>query len=397
MWGKKMRTLRTFLGIVLVALLLFPEPARAQATVRVWYTWIGDAQTALQTWAKAYQTAHPDKPTISLEFVPFFDLQNRLQTVASNDRPDLFIGPSDWAGSLIATRQLLQLDSRLDDAFRTRFGDPVWKLAQYDSRVIAIPISLEGITLFYNRTKVDEKALPATLDDLIKQGSRGVVLSKDFYPTAGIFFALGGQLTTPTGDSLLKEGTAFKDYLTLLKDLWARGQRGELRIDSAADVFRQGNAAYLLADSTYYTELKRILGDNLGIAPLPTVNGKTWKPLVRTQQIYVALGSAQLDTGLDFARFVTSPVEQNTAATLAGFVPTSVDGLAALKEPRVESIGKQLIANGVPILSRPEMRVYWPVMQQAIHAVTLNNADIDSTIKTALAALDKGIAEARKP
>jgi maltose-binding protein MalE len=255
--------------------------------------------------------------------------------------------------------------------------------------------------LYYNRSLVDAANLPATLDDLLAQARRlttgdttGLMMGKDFYPSAGIFFALGGSLIDGRGDSQLGTGNAFAEYLTVLKDLWARSQKAELTLDVPADAFVQGKAAFFVDGNWNLAEYKKALGASLSTAPLPAVKGRAWKSLIRSQQLYFAIDSAHVDVALDFAQYVTGLSAQSLAAQTAGMVPVS--GQAQQADPLIGALAGQ-IAAGVPLSNRPEMALYWMPLQRAIDAVTLNDGDPNQAARDAVQQINKAIDVMRYP
>jgi arabinogalactan oligomer/maltooligosaccharide transport system substrate-binding protein len=386
-------------ALLLMLLALGPMPVRAATPLVVWHSWVGADAALLDTWINAYQAQTGDRVTVEAHYVPYFEMLERVG--ASDPSPDMIIGPSDWAAALIDKRMVLQLDNRLSPALRGQAVDLAWQLATYDARIIAIPISLEGMLFYYNRSLVEASKLPATLEDLLTQSRQltagditGLIMSKDFYPSAGIFFALGGSLIDEHGDSQLRTGNALAEYLAVLKDLWARSQKAELTLDAPADAFVQGKAAFLIDGNWNLPEYKKALGAALGTAPLPSVRGQAWRPLIRSQQLYLALNSTHVDAALDFGQYVTDLSAQITAAQNAGFVP--VNGQAQKADPLIGAIAAQITA-GVPLSNRPEMALYWVPLQRAIDAVTLNGTDPDQAAHDAMQQIDKAIDVMRYP
>jgi arabinogalactan oligomer/maltooligosaccharide transport system substrate-binding protein len=372
-------------------------PARAQVTVVLWHPWHGQAAALLESWIAAYAASNDGRIVVRAEYVPFFSLPGAFANPPGGERPDMVIGPSDWAGNLIRERLVAQLDGRLSADFRARIPDLAWEAATFDARIIGIPLLLEGTTLYYRRGPGMPATLPMTWDALLAVGeTAGLVMPVDFYPTAGLFFALGGTLIDASGSSLLRQGEAFSQYLSLLRDVWARAQQSgsALALDASIETFRAGRAAFFLGGSWDLFDLRRALDDDLGVAPLPMVGRQTWAPLVRTQQIYVALDGLRIDAVMDFARFVTGEAAQILAAREAALVPANSAAWSA--DPHIERIADSLAA-GVPVSNRAEMALYWPPLRTAIRTVTARSQPVETAAAEAQDAIDAAIARFRNP
>jgi maltose-binding protein MalE len=224
-----------------------------------------------------------------------------------------------------------------------------------------------------NRTLVGEESPPQTLADLLRAAAEhtasdqpGLIMSSDFYPTAGIFFALGGQLADAAGTSLLREGSALPAYLRTLQDLSESAQSGHVALNAPSDAFREGRVPFLLGGSWQLAELRLAPGDGLFAAPLPAVDGQPWSPLIRTWNLYMGLDSLQLGAAMDFARYVTSDDAQALTAREAAIIPANPDAWDA--DPDIRTIAQSLVEAGVPIPNRPEMAAYWEPLQLMIRA-----------------------------
>lgn len=390
MWVRRKCVL--LLGVMLTLWLAMAYPAQAQIPLRLWHSWQEDGETALNDWIAAYQQRVPTI-AIQAEFVPAYEMRERFIATPNADRPDLIMIPSDDAGTLFANALIAPLDVRLNAEFRGQAAPVAWRTATYEGKTVGLPITLEGLALYYNRALVPEANVARTWDDLLTQasvaeGQIGLSMGVGFYPTAGIFFAYGGDLLDDRGLNRLTDETIVSRYLTRLKDLYDRAATVNpansgtptpaapfaapllepIQMGSSGVEFRLGRGLYLLDGTWHYADNRAALRDNFGVIGLPTIDGLAWRPLVRSTVLVVSASSRQIEAALSFGRFITNADQQRSAAQTAFFVP--VNPQTVIEERGLALVSDSLWRDGVAILPRAEMVGYWRAMQQAIESVT---------------------------
>lgn len=366
-------------------------PANAQIPLRLWHSWQEDGETVLNEWIAAYQQRVPTI-AIQAEFVPAYAMRDQFIAMPNADRPDLIMVPSDEAGTLFANALTAPLDVRLNAEFRAQVVPVAWRTATYEGKTVGIPLTLDGLALYYNRALVPDANVARTWDDLLTQASAaegrvGLSMGAGFYATAGIFFAYGGDLLDDRGVNRLTDETNASRYLTRLKDLYDRAAAlnpansgtptpeapfaapllAPIHMGSSGVEFRLGNGLYLLDGTWHYADNRAALRDNFGVMTLPTIDGLAWRPLVRSTLLMVSASSRQIEAALSFGRFVTNADQQRSAAQTAYFVPVNPQTVIEAREMAL--VSDSLWRDGVAILPRPEMAAYWRAMQRAIDAV----------------------------
>ncbi|MBX3063082.1 MAG: extracellular solute-binding protein [Anaerolineae bacterium] len=367
------RHLVTLAILILLAAMTLPLPApvTAQIPVVLWYSWTGTAENMLLDWVAGYQERTPSI-AIQAEFVPLYQLRQQFIDTPNSERPDIFFAPSDWGGDLYANALTAPLDVRLTAVQRQQIAEVAWATLAYNEKTVGIPLALEGLTLYYNRALLGSDDVPATWADLLDQaaavkGTLGLVIGAGFYPTAGIYGAYGGELVDQRGSNLMNSELSLTQYLSRVKELYDRSG-GTIQIGGAGGDFRDGKSIFAVDGSWQFALYRSKLGENLGVAALPPVDGIAWRPLIRTTALYVSASSRQIDAALSFARFVTSAEEQKkmVAALLLPANPS-----VTVDDEQLAVISKQLLDHGIPISTRPEMLTYWRALQQAIDDVAI--------------------------
>jgi maltose-binding protein MalE len=284
---------------------------------------------------------------------------------------------------------------------RAQVAESVWPSAQFDGKTLGIPVTLEGLTLYYNKQFVDQQAvgvqaLPTTWDDLLAQAQTssarfGLTLGVGLYPTAGLFFASGNDLMRADGTDLLTNERALAVYLVQMARLYQQVQdsAGKLDYGGSGATFRYNEIAFWLNGTWEYAEYRKVMGDRFGAMPIPPVGATPWQPMTRATLLYVTANSRQLDAAISFGRFITQTEAQQQAAELASMIP--IRSGVTISDPILAPIAAQLLEAGKPILPHPQLRLYWRVLQQAIDAVTVDGRAPDTvaletlvTIQTAL-------------
>lgn len=370
-------------------------PTRAATKLLLWHPWKDADAKLLDGWLTDFQTNHPDI-SIAVQYIPIDDLRNKLETTAPENSPDFIIAPQAWGGILVAENWLAPVDDKIDQELKAQISDPIWASAFFGGKTIGIPINTDSLALYYNNALANPKNLPKSLDDLLTQSrdltkgdNVGLIMTLDFYPTAGIFFALGGKLMDDNGRSVLNAGTALKDYLTLLKDIYARGQKGELKLNALNDSFKARSAAFIIDGVWNLADYKSALGDKLGVTLLPNVNGNPWSPFFGGTQFFFSARSKNRDAAIAFAKYATSADAQAVmAASPVGRIP--VNPQTKIDDRLLAMFAKQ-VAVGTAASNRAEMSAFWTPMSKAINAVASGGKEINAVIQDTLAAVDKGI------
>lgn len=384
-----LRKLSFVLLVVVIAVATFgvvPHDSEAQGeTLTIWHAWRDAEKDLLDTWVENFTTANPDI-TVEARFVPFDDLRSTYENAAATgEGPDLLIGQADWAGGLSEAGLILPLDDLIADTeLEGQISDSAWGTMAYAGNRYGVPVTLDGVALYYNSDIIDPDDVPEDLEELIEVGLEltegddvGLVFNNGFYHSAGIYFALGGELFNENGENLWNSDDAAARYLEIHQDVF---QNAQALISGDNALFREGRAAMIIDGQWNLNTYKEDLGDSLGVALLPEVDGEPWRPFVGGKGFYVNSTSTNLDAALAFLTYVTSAEGLALGAEIAGHVPTGVD--VELDDPLIAVFAEQLSA-GMPLPTDPAMGSYWEPMGNAITAVTEGGEDPEAAATAA--------------
>jgi arabinogalactan oligomer/maltooligosaccharide transport system substrate-binding protein len=380
------RSLRLLSLLLALCAALNGAPSHAQTRLTIWHTWQPAQAALLEAWLADYAPIRDGGLQVDVRYVPLGQLAAQLDDPTVRP-PDAILSASDALAQPAVRRFAAALDRNLTPELRQALTPLAWQLAQYEGRTLALPLALESYALYVNRALVQAEP-PGTLRELAAQATEhGLILPRDFYPTAGMFFALNGALLDESGNSALGMN-ALGNYLIALRTL---AQSDGVLLGAPEDRFRAGEVGYLLAGSWRLPILRAALGERLGVIALPSVEGRVWRPVARAWQLYLGLGSPFRLQSLDLWRYLLS--ESAQARTLAyGFLP--VLPTAAADSP-LSALASALYSAGVPLPNRPELAGLWLPLRQAINAVLDENSNPLTAAADAVARAAENIANIR--
>jgi maltose-binding protein MalE/uncharacterized surface protein with fasciclin (FAS1) repeats len=356
----------------------------------VWHAWQDAEKDLLDTWVANF-TAENDVE-IETRFVPFDDLRATYESAAATgEGPDLLIGQADWAGGLADAGLILPIDDAIAGSdLDAQVSEAAWGTMAYQGSRYGTPVTLDGVSLFYNSDLIDEEDVPEDIEDLIAVGIEltegddvGLLFNNGFYHSAGIYFALGGQLFDENGANLWNTDDAAVAYLQGHQDIFTFAPN---LINGDNSLFREGRAAMIVDGVWNLNTYREDLGDSLGVALLPDVDGEAWSPFVGGKGFYVNSTTENIDEAVAFLTYVTGDGAA-LGAEIAGHVPTNPN--VELSDPLIATFAEQF-SIGTPLPTDPAMGAYWEPLGAAITAVTEGGEDVEDAAAAAEATiLDK--------
>ncbi|MBI5932024.1 MAG: extracellular solute-binding protein [Chloroflexi bacterium] len=357
------------------------KEAKAQGTtIVIWHAWQDAELDLLNTWIENY-TGMMSDVTFETRYVPFDDLRSTYESAAATgEGPDLLIGAADWAGPLATAGLVLPLSETVAGTdLEANLTTAAWDLMGYDGERYGIPVTLDGVALYFNRDLIDDADVPTDLMGLVMKGlelnngdDKGLIFNNGFYQTAGIYFGLGGQLFDADGNNLWNTDDIATSYLKGHQDIFnALNATGQIGGDNA--LFREGKVALFIDGVWNLNTYVGDLGDSLGVALLPDVaEGQPWMPFFGGKGFYVNSTSDNVEASLAFLTYVTSADGLSLGSQIAGHVPPSDS--VTVEDPNIAVFAQQF-ARGVALPTSPAMGAYWEPLGNAITAVTQGGED----------------------
>ncbi len=254
----------------------FPE---GDVEIELW-TKEGDPQIEyVEALADAYTAEHPNV-TISVVNKDVEVLREDLvnTALAPESAPELVWTVADHVGPFTSAGVIQELDGKVDTS---GYEEGALAAVQVDGTTWGIPISNGNqLMLYYNKSLVGDEA-PADTDELIAtaaentgDGSYGLVFNEteSFWLTPWLA-GFGTSVFEDDGTTPNLDTPEMQAALEFLYDLKYTEQVMPTEADYtiASDLFTSGSAAMIVNGDWELGNYADQLGDDLGVAPLPTV------------------------------------------------------------------------------------------------------------------------------
>jgi maltose-binding protein MalE len=314
--------------------------------------------------------------------IPFGQIRDQFVTAApTGEGPDIIIGAHDWVGELAASGLLAEI--LLPEELKAKF-DAVSLEAFTYGKLYGLPYAREGVGLLYNKKLVPQ--VPATFEELIELARKltdptvpqygFVVQNPDPYHEFPFLSALGGYIFGYDKEGKLNPCDVGLDSpgaiagAEILQSLFKEGLiPAGLDWDTWTSLFTEGRIAMVITGPWFVGRAKDA-GIDIGVVPIPPIQGKNPKPFVGVQGVMVSAFSPNLPVVFDFLfnYFAT----KETMLALYQKDPRIPAFLPAYNEVASDPILKgfaESIANGVPMPNIPQMSAVWGAWSDAMSLI----------------------------
>lgn len=371
--------------------------------------WVNDEEKqkeALQTIFDKYT----EQTGIEIEVTPI-SMLDQVEAIAldgpAGNGPDIFFQPHDRIGSVVAAGHADPVD--LGDAIDTYTQSAV-DAVTYDGKTYGAPLVVETYGIFYNKDIVENA--PATLEELNAiaaehtdpaAGTYGFLAeAANFYFSYPFLANYGGYVFNKTDGAYDVEdiGLANEGAVEGGKLIQSWFQNGYIPVEVNPDImnglFTGGKAAVVLSGPWNIPVYKEALGDSLGTAPLPTINGENAKSFMGVKSWMLSTYSENKEWATDLMKFITNEENSLHYFEVAGEMPANE---AALNSETVTS--NEMVAAfaeqsqyGEPMPSAPEMAQVWEPINNALSFIA-KGEPVDEVLQEAVDLIKQNIAAAQ--
>jgi len=393
--------------VLLVSVMLFSVTAcktevkvpTGDVALTLW-TQEGESDFALQYVKSLTDAFTAEYPNITFDVVQKDTevLREDFQTASlAGSAPDLLWTVSDHAGPFV-TAGIIQ---PVGDFFDMELYVP---RVEMNGKTWAVPISSGNhLMLLYNKSMVP--TAPADTDEFIavaKEQTKGDQYGLSYNMTEPFWLVpwlggYGGSVFAEDGITPTLNNEAMVNTLQFLYDL----KYVHKVVPESADydvtdtLFKEGKAAMIINGDWSLGGYEEVLGENLGVAPLPKIVASGEYPKAYTSGKYFMLpkdlAGDKLAAVIKFIEFATSEENQlnqlGTLSRLPGLKAVLTD--EAITSDAILSGSSQAMSYGVPMPTVVEMRCNWDAMKPELTAVLAD----EKTPADAAAAM-QGAAEA---
>jgi arabinogalactan oligomer/maltooligosaccharide transport system substrate-binding protein len=327
------------------------------------------------------------------------ELGTQLETaVPSGEGPDLWPWAHDWVGRFGVREDPAFLYDASDDLSvdLSQFSEVARNAVQWNDKVHGLPFGSETVALFYNQDMVDEP--PETLEEMIStmeeyhspsDGQWGLSYpATNPYFASGFLQAYGGNLYDEANTEVTIDSDACVQGLETLQETLFNYIAQDPGYEPQKVTFVDGNAPFAINGPWELGNFRDAL-DNVGVAPLPTVDGNHPRSYTGIQMWYFSAELADADEGtrnaaLDWAEwYTTTPEVTQTLADSQGVIPVHTENAEqADLDDAVVAFSNQ-VDHGTPQPSHPDMDSVWGPAGNALTRVFNGNQEPQEALEQA--------------
>ena len=393
--------LMLLLSILVVATMLLTacgSKDTGPVTITFWEQEGEDVDVFIDQLIADFKTANPN---ITVERTHYENeaLRDQFQTASlANAAPDVVRVPNDFAGPFSTLQIVAPVSDLFDKKFLGQFFQGALDPAIVGGTLWGVPDNYGNhLMLIYNKDLIATP--PATFEDLITQAKaltagdiQGFAynLNEPFWG-AGFYGAFGGW-PLDANDKPTFNNQAFQDYLTFVAKLKTDGVvPAECDYNCADTLMKDGKAAMIINGDWSLGDYTKALGDKMGVAPVPTINGKPYTEMTAGKYFMVSNASvedaAKKAALVKFITFMTSADVQKKWLDQFKRLPSNTE---IAKDPSIAS--DPILAGSMAALSvgrgqpaAAEMRCAWDAWRpnlEGVMAGTTTPADAAAAAQT---------------
>jgi arabinogalactan oligomer/maltooligosaccharide transport system substrate-binding protein len=298
--------------------------------------------------------------------------------------PDIFFQPHDRIGDIVM--QGLAEPVNIDDV-KSSYSETAISAVTYDGKIYGVPQVIETYGLYYNKDRVKEP--PKTLEELQKIAAEQTNPSKKEYgflmEGANLYFVW--PLFANNGSYVFKrsdDGSYDAEDIGLANEgakkagqiiqSWFKQKQIPVGInpDVMNGLFQDKKVSVVINGPWILPDYKQALGDKLGVAILPEINGEKAKSFVGVKSWMLSSFSENKEWAVDLMKFITNKENSLKYFQTAGEMPANQE---ALNDPTVKDdpyIGPfaEQTQYGEPMPSIPEMQQVWEPYNKALELLS---------------------------
>lgn len=347
-------------GLVLVSAVAVQ--AAAQETLDIVYT---NSDPVFEEGLRSFSA--PGNVEINFTWMDQSELRSRLlQTAESKTLPHIIIASSD----LIATglnMQMQQIPAEIHASHLERLSLPPVK---NEEGRFALPISKGNhLVMYFNWSLAP--ALPETWHELLSH-KYSIDASVDLvtWPVLEMYWLI--PFVTAFGEPpVVNNVTQFDSdgMAEALKFVWGLIDTKvvDINCDYACSLnrFLAGKAVFHINGVWEYEKIKKTMGENVGIRPLPRIADGRMRPYYAETYLFtpkVAVSQAQRATRESYVRYMSSPRFQKILANSMSNFPMSEQGDAHVTLSNDQKMMAESLQHAIPMPHSNDMMLMWEGM-----------------------------------
>ncbi len=314
------------------------------------------------------------------------------QAAATGDGPDIVMFAHDRFGDWAAGG----LIDPVNPSAAVKDGTLAtgWDAVSFGGKIWGYPVGVEAIGLIYNKALVPTP--PATFEEIadlkLPEGVTPIMWPyADTYFTFPMMMAGGAYAFQkgPDGNYNGKDTGVNNEGAvtgaTLLKKMVDDGLMPQGVDYGVMDgAFAKGQAAMIINGPWSWAGYRNA-GLDIGVAPIPSVNGKPSKPFVGVFAFAINAASPNKDLAVELIENYILTDENLAIWNKSGQLGTLADISSGEAQGSDEAVAATIanVAAGVPMPSNPEMGAFWSAMGPALSNITTGAQEVKPALDDA--------------
>lgn len=323
----------------------------------------------LQTMCEQFNGLHPNWD-ITFEYGVCTESDARKQVLNDLEAvADVFLFSSTNLEYFCKEQALAELGGKYLDTVNQHYSPTLVKSLTYeDGGVYGVPLTTNTYFMYYDKSVFSEEDIKS-LDKMLEKGKVSIQLDNGFYNACfflgagGTFFGEGGMDRASGIKFYSDQGVAMTEYLI---DLSKNHNFVSASPEDAISMMREGTVNAYFCGTWQAAQTKEILGDNFGVAPLPSVNvnGTDYqlRPFNSAKGIGVKSTTKYPQVAIELALYLGGYDSEKYHYEKRGYVPCYDEYLAApeIQADEVVMVDSYTVSNiAVPRMSFTEMSWFW--------------------------------------
>lgn len=396
--------------------------AQHQAKKQVITVWLDDTdEVFMDEIIPAFKELYPNIE-VNFQHMGTVDSREKLKTYGiAGKGADVFQFPHDHMAQAILDDLVYDLPDELKGRLEERIIPVALDIASlcYNSetrsfectpgavkKLFAVPISIESVSLYYNKNLVDEADLPTSFEQLLEdsaayreanEGKRYFASGShwaDAYFLQCIYSAFGWtpfgpELNDPSEVGFSKQES--KDAIDWMIDKLKPEVTGNANHDSinGLSLFEEGELPFILTGPWSIKQF-RDAEVNFGNITIPTIAGNSASTFAGAQMVAVYKYSENKDAATKFVEFLQSDTAAQMLYKVSGKCPAlkeeilaNISGIMDDENFELTSVMLEQLETSIPMPTIPEVTYYWGPAEAMIKGIWNSDGDVDNETENA--------------
>lgn len=310
-----------------------PAGEKKAATIKVWCPQEDQTSGWIQKVTDNFKAQHPEWDlTFNFEVCPEGAAGQNV-TTDPTAAGDVYFFANDQLTTLINANAIAKLGGSTAEYIQSTNDQTLVNSVTIDGNIYGIPFTANTWFMYYDKSVYSEEDVKS-LDKMLEKGTVAFPMTNTWY-FASFYAAVGGTFSGATGTDEaagVKLGDKATGVTKYLVDLAANKNFLNQEAPAAMSGFADKSVSAVFSGTWDYANIKEILGDNIGIAALPTINvdGTDYnlKSFAGSKCVGVNPNCKDQEIAVTLAKYLASEEAQQLHYDMRSIVPCHKDLLA---------------------------------------------------------------------